>query len=377
MTRPLRGFTRNTLRTASLLACGLGFAAAALADAPLFEVLGYDLYPRDVSDDGQVIVGEPTGLGGLPGWRWESGSLLAMDPAQSHDGSGCRAVSGDGLITAGRSSIIGADHTQAVYWSSPTNPKLLGFLPGATFAYSTVEGASTTGSVLAGASYSDVGYRAFRWEDGVGMVSLGNLGGTQDSFAYDVSGNGDIIVGESGITAFKWELGLGMQPLFPGGGHIFSAANAISRDGKFIVGNSQDIPTLPGGIHQATRWDESGNPELLGLLGHTFSEAFDVSGDGSIVVGAANITDDVFLATIWTEETGMLPLQDYLEFEYGLDFGEWTLRGALSISADGQTITGVADNEDDDQIAFRVYIPEPSTLVLLLMGGAGLVLRRR
>ena len=62
------------------------------------------------------------------------------------------------------------------------------------------------------------GYQhAFRWTSGAGMTDLGTLAGPNNqSQAYDVSGDGSVVVGWSGTatdgsSAFRWTASTGMQ----------------------------------------------------------------------------------------------------------------------------------------------------------------------
>ena len=75
---------------------------------------------------------------------------------------------------------------------------------------------------------------AFRWTSGSGLVGLGDLaGGTADSLALGVSGDGNTVVGESisgnEIEAFFWTLGSGMQPLGDLAGGAFESQAPMTR----------------------------------------------------------------------------------------------------------------------------------------------------
>ncbi len=88
---------------------------------------------------------------------------------------------------------------------------------------SQARGVSDDGSVVVGASQSPntVGVfdrEAFSWTNGTGMVGLGDLAGSKfHSFAFGVSGDGSVIVGQSrpttGTEAFRWTSGSGMVGL--------------------------------------------------------------------------------------------------------------------------------------------------------------------
>jgi hypothetical protein len=121
-----------------------------------------------------------------------------------------------------------------------------------------------------------------------------------------------------------------------GGG---SAARAISSDGRTIVGRV--APFGSGVNHLAAHWRD-GDLTTLGTIPGTYqSDAWDVSGDGSVVVGFAGVS--LFQgkrAVIWDESSGMRDIKQELEDVHGLDLGEWSLEVATGISRDGTIVVG-------------------------------------
>ncbi|MFQ5634997.1 MAG: PEP-CTERM sorting domain-containing protein, partial [Gammaproteobacteria bacterium] len=166
--------------------------------------------------------------------------------------------------------------------------------------------------------------QAFRWTVGDGMVGLGDLpGGAAQSTAFDVSGDGNVIVGYSlataGPEAFRWTAAGGMAGL----------------------------GDLPGGAFR--------------------SFAHGVSANGSIVVGFAEsaLGDEAF---VWTADNGMQRLADILITRGAGGFGGWILTNAMSISDDGTTVVGTGINPDGNREAFVANIavvPVPSAAWLL------------
>lgn len=208
------------------------------------------------------------------------------------------------------------------------------------------------------------------------MTGLGDLsGGSFWSEAYGVSPNGSVIVGfsesYSGHQAFQWEnnvmVGIGYLP-----GGSWSEAHGISDDGSVIIGWSDSDSG-----REAFRW-ENGNMEGLGDLagGDFYSQARDITADGSIVVGmgTTGTAGSNYEAFIWDEYDGMRSLQSVLENEYSLDLAGWILQEASGISSDGSAIVGYGINPDGYMEAWIAITPEPATILLF---GFGVMFFRR
>ncbi len=124
----------------------------------------------------------------------------------------------------------------------------------------------------------------------------------------------------------------------PGGGQ--SGARAVAEDGSAVAGWAG---LVPGYLFLAFRWTPAGGMQNLGTLGGISSEAFDISADGSVVVGYAVDSTDRVRAFRWTPSTGMQ------------DIG--TLGGggasAHGVSWDGLTIVGESLNSLGQSRAFK------------------------
>lgn len=225
----------------------------------------------------------------------------------------------------------------------------LGDLPGDIF-YSVANGVSGDGTVVVGSSVSENGWEAFRWTFETGMIGLGDLpGGYFLSLATDASYDGSAIVGQGaseirsesrysdvGREAFLWTeetgmVGLGDLPESP----FASTAHAVSGNGLVVVGAGNETEAQNVfGSSTAFRWTAESEMLALGALpgGSSYSEAADVSADGSIVVGAAGSLTTV-RAFRWTEETGMATLAG--ESDDGP-----VSSIANAVSADGEVIVG-------------------------------------
>jgi probable HAF family extracellular repeat protein len=163
---------------------------------------------------------------------------------------------------------------------------------------------SQDGSVVVGSSHSTSGYQAFRWADATGMVAL-STPPTKKSYNF---------------------------------------ATAISKDGSVIIG-------ILGA--QAVRWTAPGEMVRLGRpRGYCSFSPRAVSGDGSVIVGAAVLPDPWWgflspkalaprtLPFIWDNVNGMRNLESVLAKNYHLDLSGWKLTEVIGISADGKTTDG-------------------------------------
>lgn len=203
------------------------------------------------------------------------------------------------------------------------------------------------------------------------MQGLGYLrpGGTF-SKANGISRDGTTIVGvsQSGgpgnpTEGFVWRAGTGMQAL-PGltpGGTI--EPRAVSADGSVIAGN----------FGHAVRWDGGPVQDLGTLPGHLFSAAFAMSDDGRVIGGSSTLGDST--GFIWTPETAMLSLVDYLGRNGVSTPVIFRPEQVLCISGDGLTFGGVGLNTITGlHEGFVAVIPTPASSVILL---APLVAQRR
>jgi probable HAF family extracellular repeat protein len=183
--------------------------------------------------------------------------------------------------------------------------------------------------------------RAFRWTDSTGLVDLGTLGGSS-SHSRDVSVDGSVIVGYSQhsnfqFNAFRWING-SMQNLGTLGGNR-STAQGISADGKVIVGESLNSSNQT----RAFRTDSTNLAMIdLGTLGGNLSVAQSANADGNVIVGYSSNNDGQTHAFRWLSFGGMQDL--------GTIGGDWSQ--AYDVSDDGQKVVGLAPNPGGQLRAF-------------------------
>lgn len=238
--------------------------------------------------------------------------------------------------------ILAAALTFAVEFSAYAAPSFTGIgdLAGGNFQ-SVANGVSGNGLVVVGNSSSDTGYKAISWTANGGFVNLGANGNAQG-----VSNDGSIVVGSSGSQAFRWSAGSGIVGLGDlAGGAFESTASDVSGNGSVVVGAS----TSTSG-REAFRWSAGSGMVGLGDLagGDYKSYASGVSGDGSVVVGYGTTATGIE-AFRWTTGSGMVSLGD-LAGENANSFSQNSY--AVGVSEDGSVVVGYGTS-DSGQEAFR------------------------
>jgi uncharacterized membrane protein len=153
----------------------------------------------------------------------------------------------------------------------------------------------------------------------------------EGTWANDITPDGEIVVGTAFTGGFVWRWRVDPGPTYMTG---ITDIVAVSDDGSVLAGNM--IDPLGSGATVAARWTEStGWVSLGGLPGGlacpSISNAYDMSGDGSTIVGLSwqGCNGRGFL---WTEATGMQEL---------MNLGNGNCR-ASAISGDGSAIGGFA-----------------------------------
>lgn len=193
----------------------------------------------------------------------------------------------------------------------------------------------------------------------IGITDLGALPGQTSSAAWNISQDGQVVVGDSPVSdqpasSFRWTAG--KQPSME-----LLASNAeagdVSADGAVVVG--KDLQT-----GHAFRWTEQEGRVDLTTLGSPSSRSYahGVSGDGNIVVGSAgSFTESACQhAFRWSKQSGMV------------DLGTLSASGcstAWATSADGSVIVGSSSVESSGQHhAFR-WTKEKGLVDLGTLGG--------
>ncbi len=277
--------------------------------------------------------------------RAPDGSYL--DLGKLHGGTNVfvRGINADGSVIVGQADDPLADYQwRAVRWSQASGFVSLGTLGGTE---SNAFGVSDDGTRVVGSSSLGNGStRAFLWTQGGAMVNLGVLGTGPESFAYGISGDGSTVVGYSNDStvggfyrAFRWTQATGMTRLGSLNNGDDSYAQATNRDGSVIVGYSAD--GLSAGDYRAFRWTQATGMASLGTLpGGNYSKARAVSADGSVVVGDATMGTLGMAGFRWTQATQMQSVEQWLRAN-GVAVADGSTASASGVSADGSVVVGL------------------------------------
>ena len=316
-----------------------------------------------VSADGSVVVGygyDALFNGNASAFRWTDAlGVVLLGRLNGGPSSHAHAVSGDGSIVVGMAPDGASGNVfKAFRWTQATGMVSLGDINGG--GESRAYGISGDGRVIVGvAGDGNAGaFRAFRWTAEGGMTSLGLLPGDNTSWAWATNADGSAVAGVSirfdlisGTgTAFRWTQAGGLVGLGKINGGTHSEARGISADGNVVVGFGADgsTPAAPGPGGQqsrAFRWTPATGMVSLGTLsGGNFSQAYGVSRDGRVVVGAANDASST-RAFRWTQGGGMQTVENWLRAN-GVDVPNDITAAALATNQDGSVVVGSLSNSD-------------------------------
>lgn len=274
-------------------------------------------------------------------------------------GGGYPNCSNDGTQVCG--NIMDGGYDQAALWLGGTSWQALGGIGGTSgSSMSTAYDISGDGEYVVGLGWVDAGTaHAFRYDAVNGMIDLGSLGG-ESSRANAVTDDGSIIVGWDQDPSSGWWRGAkwvdGVEELLAEGTYL-GACEGVSSDGTWIVGDNH-----PDFMDDGWRWsEETGFVSTGTLSGWLFQgHNLDVSDDGKVVVGWSGYFMDQF-ATIWTEETGIVDLKQYL-IDLGAEIpADVILSVAMKVSDDGTTIIGRGQDMMWNGFGFIATIPPVAT----------------
>ncbi|GAB4179643.1 MAG: hypothetical protein Kow00108_15750 [Calditrichia bacterium] len=299
--------------------------------------VGGSISVHDITPDGQFLVGEfehPNG--DISAFKWSQATGFILLPRFGGNEAKAFGISDDGSIVVGWSNDEEYNEI-ACRWLADTI-FALGTLGGDNSAATDISG---DGTIIVGEASVFMGTSsfAFYWTESGGMQRL-DFGALDGSKANAISDDWTRIVGyftpvNEWAHACIWDDGI-RDSLGTLGG-IFSFAFDISSNGQFVVGVSADS----NNYSQAFIWDDNQGFTPLGFIdvNNQYSEALGVDNSGKKVVGTASIGFSNNHAFLWTPDSGMEDLN--VKFE-ALIPTDMYLRSAKAITPDGRYITGEA-----------------------------------
>lgn len=357
-------------------------AGVAAAQTPSLTLIGtppgrLDSLITGMSSDGTVFAGYTQPVGGRRGFTWTRAGGFDEWGASPNVPSETRglAISGDGSTVVGRRDF-GTQGVEAFRYRNGTY-STLGALPSG-YDQSTASGVNANGSVIVGAMYDSRFVNtpgAMRWTAATGMQNIGVASpGHVGAEFTGLSRDGSTAIGISnpgfnGGRAYSWTESGGWRflPMPDGFGAVYDARPVQANfDGSIIVGYSSNF-SAPGATSAGILW-QYGMPRDLGTFGQDWSmfpQA--VSDNGSVIVGGArNVETRRDVAVIWLNGGGPVNFQDYLaSLGVGVPSG-WQIAACGSVSADGNTVSGVATDGQRLQ-GFIATIPTPAAFAPLAM----------
>jgi uncharacterized membrane protein len=327
-----------------------------------------------VSADGRAVVGRSNGVAGSVAsyhairWTREGGMEAVSLPAQWAFGSYAVGTSQDGSVVAGNAFVSAASTTEPFVWT----PGGVTLLVGPVNGFGRANRVSADGTTVVGQTvgihptqnFAEVGAR---WTNGGGGVPLGWLPNTNSCDATVVSRDGSIILGSCYATGtgngglFRWTQATGIQLLDtqPAGTLSWSVA-AMSEDGTVVCGAVLIGTPTTGSRSSIMRWTQSGGATLLDPdPSHPQSECRAMSPDGKAIVGYYWMYP-AYWANVWTAETGLLRLDQYLLTRHGFQPpAGWVLERAMGISDDKRTIVGEGMNPNGQTEGWIITLPWP------------------
>jgi uncharacterized membrane protein len=240
----------------------------------LGSINNHESIAEDCSADGSVVVGTSLSVPER-GFRWTEATGIVeletlFDPGK---GAEAYAVSGDGMVAAGRSGCCSANYSavEAVRWpSGALVAEGLGDLQQTPAPWSSSAGVSADGLVVVGGGTKQGGVGAFRWSGGVMTELLPPLPPTPVvSSAMDASADGSVIVGASGEYTGTYSVGTPVYSIFDARAFFWTAGHGLTdlKDHLIALGLGAE------------------------LQGWTLEIATGVSDDGNIITGYGRHND--------------------------------------------------------------------------------------
>jgi probable HAF family extracellular repeat protein len=200
-------------------------------------------------------------------------------------------------VGSGQVELLSYDGRVAVWRDSPTSSTFRVVDGGDPVALESLDFVSSLNDISRDGEYvvgtsrhfgSGSPEHAIRWNADGTLEDLGTLGGSS-AIAFACSDDGSVVVGVSSDAggqsrAFRWDAVGGMQALPIAGD--FSEAIDVSADGTVIVGTTRS-GVFPNTVSEIWRWTQSGGVQNLGGFQGNGTEASLVSSDGAVIAGTS------------------------------------------------------------------------------------------
>lgn len=310
-----------------------------------------------LSEHGRIAGGSYAGGGGA--WRWTS----ARGVEDFADYASMGGMNSWGQPHAGQHADANGVMVAAAAFSNSNlvDPVLIGGLPGGQpldNQLSTAYDAADDGTVVGLSQNADGNAVAFRWHASSGIAELPRIDVDAYARANAISRDGSVIIGwndtaEGYRRAVKWAGGT-VTELLDADGFQVGEALATNRDGSVIVGEGAGLEG-----NEAWRWTAATGVEAIGMIGSgSFFDrayAFGVSDDGKLIGGASGFAFDR-KAVVWTPETGMVLLTDFLATRNITVPDGWTLNSVTAVSGDGKVLGGWGFDPDNQFNSFVIEL---------------------
>ena len=353
----------------------VGLAGSGPVAAQQFLSLPVGSWANDVTPDGEIVAGTWNFSDGFI-WRWR----VDASPTVITGGT-INAISDDGTIACGDTTHPGSGEDVAGVWTAATGWQSLGWLPGASTTCGSMSAAydiSGDGSIVVGLSWANgCDGMGFRWTAAGGMQPLQSLANGHNRCSA-ISGDGSTLAGFAQGTASR-------TPAYwspDTSGAVLDAAMqgevvGLTEDGSKSVGTLY-FPGTGNNYSAFVRDRQSGVITNLGKLQSTWAAtASGLSEDASVIVGY-----DYFSlsrkAWVWTSADGIKSLKDRLT-ALGVAGVPANLLVCRGVSADGTVIVGGAEAGGGGPFGIAGFIAELpikpaqwTTLISGLPGTAGI-----
>jgi len=210
----------------------------------------------------------------------------------------------------------------------------------------------------------------FIWDAGRGMRQLNTSNLPVEDLpwirAHAISGNGEVVLGTAGFQSmYAWVnegKAIDLTKRFGA-----NSAYAVSADGHRVALNRMDPVTFRG--RGVALWDYAagltgiGAPswcrdvpyvdffggdlcatmtraEILKMVGHPPVEIFDMSDDGSVLIGRTGSFFTGFTGVIWIEQIGWMTWGDFFRKQGVVEAANTPFSNPISISGNGRVVTG-------------------------------------